>query len=92
MAWVLRDDDKNASIDPSAPLMDTLNYWVARMHPIIKSKKRVIMAVCNRIGGENGTNFCGSSCVLEFKDGEVKLLDACGFNEERFLTVEINDF
>ncbi|KAI9344322.1 carbon-nitrogen hydrolase [Obelidium mucronatum] len=89
MAWVLSDNEKKPQ-DSKLPLVGTLNYWATRMNPIIRAKqKRVIMAVCNRTGGENGTNFCGSSCVLEFLDGGASLLGACGYAEETVLVVEV---
>ncbi|KAJ3070235.1 Carbon-nitrogen hydrolase [Podochytrium sp. JEL0797] len=99
MAWVLSKGDNMTTardgsrrkVPASKPLNSTMNYWATRMLPIIKAKeRRVIMAVCNRFGGENGTDFCGSSCVLEFKDGDVTLLGACGYQEDRLLVVDVD--
>ncbi|KAJ3281550.1 Carbon-nitrogen hydrolase [Rhizoclosmatium sp. JEL0117] len=88
MAWVLSPDE-DLPRDKRTPLMGTINYWATRMTPVILAKeKRVIMAVCNRTGGENGTDFCGSSCVLAFENGGAKLLGVLGYAEEGLLVVD----
>ncbi|KAJ3406269.1 Carbon-nitrogen hydrolase [Chytriomyces hyalinus] len=90
MAWVLSPGD--SARKASTPLSGTLNYWATRMMPMIdstvNSSKRIIMAVCNRVGGENGTDFCGSSCVLEFANGGASLLGAMGYKQEGFIVVD----
>ncbi|KAJ3207381.1 Carbon-nitrogen hydrolase [Entophlyctis luteolus] len=89
MAWVLGEEAEDAR----AAHMDTIVYWASRLQPLIVQGRRVFVAICNRIGGENGTRFCGSSCVLEINDGNVRVVGgvegACGVAETRLLVVPI---
>ncbi|KAI9327740.1 carbon-nitrogen hydrolase [Zopfochytrium polystomum] len=54
--------------------------------------ERVIMAIANRTGGENGTNFCGTSVVFEFRRGRrPAVLGMLGYKEEGVLVVDVGD-
>ena len=93
MAWLLSpndgDEDEYTQNDDK-PRMDTLNYWVLRLKPLLQSKNRVIIAISNRTGNDfKTTRFCGSSAVIEFNDGQAVLHGALGWNEERVLIRKI---
>ncbi|KAI8608681.1 N-terminal asparagine amidohydrolase-like protein [Chytriomyces sp. MP71] len=95
MAWVLSKADAEKGLKTVTPIVGTLNYWAARLSPLIDTTKgdtkRIIFAVCNRTGGENGTDFCGSSCVLEFSGGGASLLGVLGHKEEALLIINTEE-
>lgn len=56
------------------------------------TRSRIIVAIANRVGSERGdVVFCGSSCVLEFKNGGVKLLGCLDHRQEAVLILNLND-
>jgi protein N-terminal amidase len=65
-------------------------YWANRLFPIINSKKRVLVAICNRIGNENGILFGGSSVVLLIEDGNIYRVGCLSSNESSVLEVSIS--
>ncbi|KAJ3101223.1 Carbon-nitrogen hydrolase [Phlyctochytrium planicorne] len=92
MAWLLSDDgDMDEYVQPADPSMSTLEYWVMRLAPLRLATRgrgkegKIIVAICNRIGLENGSRFCGSSTVLKLEEGEVEILNVAGFNNETII-------
>ncbi|KAJ3099325.1 Carbon-nitrogen hydrolase [Phlyctochytrium bullatum] len=95
MAWLLSEDGIDDYVKPTDPAMSTLEYWVLRLTPLLQGSRgrgrdgRVVAVVCNRVGEEGGSRFCGSSTILEFMDGEVEIHAVAGFNCEALITAEV---
>ncbi|KAJ3344273.1 Carbon-nitrogen hydrolase [Gonapodya sp. JEL0774] len=100
MAWLLSRPDESATLitrrtpeENEKSRTQTLNYWVARLAPLVDATsgggREVVVAVANRTGNEEGVTFCGCSCVLRFKKGKAYLLGAMGVEEEGVLVVEV---
>lgn len=51
---------------------ETLEYWVVRMSPLLET--RVSFLCADRIGSENGVQFCGCSCAINLQDIRVSSL------------------
>ena len=65
----------DSKVENPASGIDTIQYWAARLEPIIAHLNRptnkeaeCFFACSNRIGTENDTTFVGSSCVLSLKE------------------------
>jgi len=74
-------------------LLETLNYWLNRLQPLIGSE--VLFAVANRVGSESfapfqregDVIFCGASCVLSLK--APSLLTALDTDVEAVLVKDV---
>ncbi|KAJ3318750.1 Carbon-nitrogen hydrolase [Boothiomyces sp. JEL0866] len=82
MAWLLQEYNEDS-------MEEMIQYWAIRFHPLLKSKKKVVIAICNRIGTEGETRFGGTSTVLAVENGKFKLLDNLDTDETNILQVEI---
>lgn len=91
MAWLLNPDPSDLTMtsahpDWDAPHWDTLSYWVARLTPLLQKKavsegastREIIVIICNRTGTEGSAMYAGTSTVLGFKDGRVRIFDVAG--------------
>ncbi|KAI8814179.1 carbon-nitrogen hydrolase [Cladochytrium replicatum] len=99
MAWVLKttgppsadsEDTTVAASNVKEPNMDTLEYWIDRLQPIIPGErgKDVIVVVANRVGGENGTIFTGTSTVMKFGNDGIEIGALMGQGIEGFAIAE----
>ncbi|KAJ3268928.1 Carbon-nitrogen hydrolase [Terramyces sp. JEL0728] len=82
MAWLLHEYNEDS-------MVEMIQYWATRLQPLLKSKKRVVVAICNRIGTEGETRFGGTSTVLAIEDGKFKLLGNLDPNETNILVVDV---
>ncbi|KAI8847683.1 carbon-nitrogen hydrolase [Chytridium lagenaria] len=91
MAWLLSEDGMDEYVSPSDPSMNTLEYWVLRLSPLKHASKgtKIVVAICNRIGLEKGSRFCGSSAIIEFVDGEIEVSRVAGFNNECIIVADV---
>ncbi|CAI5709874.1 unnamed protein product [Hyaloperonospora brassicae] len=88
-AW---NDFEAHDIEPDS----TLTYWMQRLSPVIDAlqkdeygKRNCYFLCSNRIGIEDGTFFCGASCVLSLKEPAV--VTHAGRRTEELLRVEVPD-
>ena len=66
-----------------------LNYWITRLQPLLKEGKPRYFISANRIGGEQGISYMGSSSVIEL--GENPQVAAClGVKDQASLFCEVN--
>lgn len=70
-AWCNRhpDDPPEAAEAPNAA--ETIAYWVHRLVPLVGGERRVYLVCSDRVGEEEGTQFCGSSCVLSLQEPAI---------------------
>ncbi|KAI8364997.1 carbon-nitrogen hydrolase [Choanephora cucurbitarum] len=52
----------------------TVQYWASRLLPLCSKTNPTLFVVCNRTGSERGSEFAGSSCVLNIYEEKFKLL------------------
>ena len=73
-----------------------INYWIQRLEPLvnesIKIKNPIIVVICNRNGTEGDSSYGGSSCVLQFSEGRITLMDHLNTDDEMLLTVDLDHF
>jgi protein N-terminal amidase len=79
MAWLLPPEWDETQ--PEEPSISTLNYWISRLQPLVDDSKTRTVVVCNRTGEEEGAQYAGTSCVLQFGGGEVIVLGMLGREE-----------
>eukprot|EP00667_Euglena_gracilis_P017230 EG_transcript_18138 len=91
--WCTAHPDDDAEVKAKPPNRgETLNYWAARLKPLIG--RNVHFVVADRVGqetlaplGRGGvTTFCGSSCVVALR--EPALVAALGTTEEAVLVAD----
>lgn len=90
MAWLTREGAHTFSQLPQEPDLQTLEYWVQRLEPIIRreSEEEIIVVLCNRAGTEGDAVFAGTSTVLGIKNGEVNLYGVLGRGVKELLVVD----
>lgn len=91
MAWLTFADREAFTPVPKRPDIDTLNYWVRRLYPIIRDSsntEEIIVVFANRCGIEDEVLYAGTSTVVGIKDGEVKVYGVLGRGEEKLLVVD----
>ncbi|KAL5628705.1 hypothetical protein BROUX41_002096 [Berkeleyomyces rouxiae] len=90
MAWVTGKDTHSWSQTPHEPEMDCLSYWIARLEPLIRAETEheILVILTNRTGVEEDMVFAGTSAVLGFQAGEVKLYGVLGCGEKGLLVVD----
>lgn len=93
MAWLCTLTPAELMEKPGEIDSATMAYWIERFHPLLKDSQdvpiRVILA--NRCGIEKTVCYAGSSMVLHFSKGEVKLYKALGKCEEGCLIVDFDE-
>ncbi|WVR03299.1 hypothetical protein IAU60_000290 [Kwoniella sp. DSM 27419] len=93
--------------DPQSPSESNLNYWAARLQPLHDPTpgyatpggeledpvggKEVVFVACNRTGTEEGTTFCGTSCVMTVSSApsRIELVECCSIAEERVMIATV---
>ena len=99
MAWLTNLSSSAIAQEKNEPDMDTLNYWIERLRPLLMAEKEVLVACANRCGeepgrnpvkpdGEYGVRYAGSSWVGLIGKGEVKLWSIIGRMQESLLVVD----
>ncbi|KAL1909008.1 hypothetical protein Sste5344_005139 [Sporothrix stenoceras] len=90
MAWLTREGAHSFSQLPQEPDLQTLEYWVQRLEPIVRSDsdEEVIVVLCNRCGTEGDAVYAGTSTVLGIKHGEVNLYGVLGRGVKELLVVD----
>lgn len=93
MAWSTQHDHQSYKENPKVPDMNSVNYWLARLEPLIggDSKGETIVVLANRCGSEDETVYVGTSCVIGINDGEIKLYGILGRGEEQLLVVDTDE-
>ncbi|EON66004.1 hypothetical protein W97_05247 [Coniosporium apollinis CBS 100218] len=90
MAWLSALQLEELREQPREPDGATLNYWLTRLDPLIRSNRRdpfyVILA--NRTGVEGIIGYAGTSCVMRIHEGRVAIFDMMGRAEEGLLHVD----
>lgn len=90
MAWSTQHDHQSYSQKPTEPDMTSLNYWLARLEPLVRgdSQGEIIVVFANRCGSEAEAVYVGTSCVVGINAGEIKLYGILGRGEEQLLVVD----
>ena len=99
MAWVTDLNALALAQEREAPDLDTLSYWIERLHPLVMADKRVLVICANRCGDEPGENpsnpeekdgvrYAGSSFVGLVGRKEVKMWGILGRGQEGVLVVD----
>ena len=94
MAW-LESPPSNPPESEQEMIIGRLNYWAARLKPIIEKSKidpvyKCTIVICNRIGQEGDVTFGGTSCCLSVSNGKVELLECLGTQQETELKVTLD--
>ncbi|OMJ65907.1 hypothetical protein SteCoe_37439 [Stentor coeruleus] len=76
-----------SSSDNDTP-QELLRYWLMRLYPLLKSNKKTYFIAADRIGSERGTNYSGTSCVIQLSNS-YKILKTLGKSEESILAYKI---
>lgn len=71
------------------PSVSTINYWITRLSPLIKSNKTCNVVIANRVGIEGSSVFCGSSCILKIGNGRFEVCAALGGADEGVIVADI---
>ncbi|KKA28052.1 hypothetical protein TD95_001542, partial [Thielaviopsis punctulata] len=90
MSWVTGEDATSWSRIPHEPDMESLSYWIARLEPLIRAETEheILVVIANRTGVDGEMVFAGTSTVLGFQGGEVKLYGLMGRGEKGLLVVD----
>jgi protein N-terminal amidase len=90
MAWSTQHDHESYTEKPQEPDRQSLNYWLARLEPLIRGETEgeVIVVLANRCGSEDGTVYVGTSCILGINHGEINIYGILGRGEEKLLVVD----
>jgi len=106
MAWLTLLSPQELEFETDKPDMQTVAYWVERFHPFTEAGKDAIVVFANRCGTEGnrvvtdeedgGDQVCyaGSSCVMKFQNGGVRMFERnegvaiLGKGEEGVLVVD----
>jgi protein N-terminal amidase len=93
MAWITGEDAREFSRAQHEPDMDTLEYWLRRIEPLIRAETEgeIIVVFANRCGVEDEAVYAGTSAVLGIQGGEVKVYGMLGRGEEELLIVDTNE-
>ncbi|KAB8576183.1 hypothetical protein FH972_025711 [Carpinus fangiana] len=57
--------------EANIPHLDTVNYWIERLTPLISCKRYTIVVMANRCGKERSAIYAGTSCVLRVGHGKI---------------------
>ncbi|KAL8828050.1 MAG: hypothetical protein Q9191_002821 [Dirinaria sp. TL-2023a] len=93
MSWLTNLSSTELTTSTKQPDLDTLNYWIERIVPLVESKdEEVIVIFANRCGEEPGdVRYAGSSWVGKVGKGKIKIWDIAGRDEERVINVDTRD-
>ncbi|ORZ41142.1 carbon-nitrogen hydrolase [Catenaria anguillulae PL171] len=75
MAWLrsgssregAEQDDQDEDDEDEDEASSLLSYWAYRLRPL--DGTGCLVAICNRVGKENSTEFAGHSCVMQMSGG-----------------------
>jgi protein N-terminal amidase len=93
-AWLFGPDAPQRSWgECDEPDRSTVRYWLARLQPLMRrvdenNMGEVIVAICNRVGTEGEAVYAGSSLVMAFDDGEVKMWGPMGASAPGLMIVD----
>lgn len=87
MAWLT----EQSGGEPSRPDRMTQEYWASRMRPAMNRAdgSETLLVTCNRVGVEDDVVFAGSSAVMGFVDGRVRVYACLGRGEEALLVCDV---
>ena len=103
--WLTRLSEEDLQTNAMSPDMDTFGYWLERLRPLFGpdgSPDEIIVVFANRCGEEGispimgAVRYAGSSTVLGMtrahatENGDVRIWDILGRNQEGFLVVDTN--
>ena len=93
MAWLTRESAHTFSQMPQEPDLETLEYWVQRLEPLIRkeSTEEIIVVFCNRCGTEDEAVYAGTSSVIGIKDGEINLYGVLGRGTKELLVIDTQE-
>jgi len=100
MAWLTHLTSAAIAEEKEAPDLDTLTYWIERLHPLRMAEKEVLVVCANRCGeepgatpagGEDGVRYAGSSWVGLVGREEVKIWGILGRGQEDVLMVDTTE-
>lgn len=93
MAWSTQNDHESYRQKPQEPDMKSVNYWLARLEPLIRGEieGEIIVVLANRCGSEDESVYVGTSCVLGIEAGEIKVYGILGRGEEELLVVDTDE-
>jgi len=88
-------DDESNSVSESVA-RSSLEYWKRRLEPLCteneetgsNTRSEIVFASCNRFGTENGSTFCGTSCVMRLKSPKPEMLGYLRKREKAVLVIE----
>ena len=93
MSWLttLSSDDLAASA--KEPDLNTLNYWIERIAPLVKARNEDVTVVfANRCGEEPGdARYAGTSWIGRVGKGKIKIWRIAGRAEETVINVDTTD-
>lgn len=90
MAWSTQENHESYKEKPQEPDMQSVNYWLARLEPLIRGEieGEIIVVLANRCGSEDESVYVGTSCVLGINEGEISVYGILGRGEEQLLVVD----
>ncbi|KAK3994725.1 carbon-nitrogen hydrolase [Cladorrhinum sp. PSN332] len=95
MAWLTFADREIFTLVPERPDLETLQYWVRRLEPVIRTdddnNEEIIVVFANRCGIEDEVLYAGTSTVLGIQNGQVNVYGILGRGEEKLLVVDTDE-
>ncbi|KAG6994023.1 carbon-nitrogen hydrolase [Physcia stellaris] len=90
MAWLTHRTSSELLESPGDPDLETLNYWVERIVPLVKNREgEVVVVFANRCGEEPiDARYAGTSWIGRVGFGKVKIWDTAGKAEEKLLLID----
>ncbi|CAK7228405.1 hypothetical protein SEUCBS140593_006902 [Sporothrix eucalyptigena] len=90
MAWLTREGAHTFSQQPQEPDLQTLEYWVQRLEPVVRkdTDEEIIVVFCNRAGTEGDAVYAGTSSVIGIKNGDINLYGVLGRGVKELLVVD----
>jgi protein N-terminal amidase len=92
MSWITRQEHREFSRTLAEPDMETLNYWVQRLEPLIKAEleREIIVVFCNRCGQESEALYAGTGAIVGIQDGGVNVYALAGRGTKEYLVADTN--
>ena len=93
MSWLTNLSTTELAASAQQPDLDTLNYWIERIVPLVKSRdEEVTVIFANRCGEEpDDARYAGSSWIGKVGKGKIKIWDIAGRAEERVINADTKD-
>ncbi len=98
MAWLTTLPSPSPNEYPVPPDIQTLNYWLSRLQPLVHGRKEVVVVCANRCGEEPGPNpfgqlesgarYAGTSTVMKIGNGRVHIWGLMSRSDEGVLVVD----